>query len=109
MQARWKEDAPSENGLLEIPAGKIRAFESIFDALRREIKEETGLSVTEILGEDGAQVYNAVITGSSTSRRFPARRTWRGSTPSWYSYSSAMWKGNCCPIPMRRRLFGGYR
>ena len=59
MQIRWKEDAPSENGLLEIPAGKIRAFESLFDALRREIKEETGLTVTDILGEDGSSVYEA--------------------------------------------------
>ena len=59
MQQRWKEDTPSENGLLEIPAGKIRAFESIFDALKREIKEETGLTVTKILGEDASPVYEA--------------------------------------------------
>lgn len=59
MQARWKKDAPSENGLIEIPAGKIRAFESIFDALRREIKEETGLTVTKIMGEERAPIYEA--------------------------------------------------
>ena len=59
MQVRWKEDAPSERGLLEIPAGKIRVFESLFDTLRREIREETGLVVTEILGEDGSPVYEA--------------------------------------------------
>ena len=59
MQARAKADAPGESGLIEIPAGKIRAFESIFDALRREIREETGLRVTEILGEEAAPVYEA--------------------------------------------------
>ncbi len=59
MQVRWKEDAPSESGLLEIPAGKIRAFESLFDALKREIREETGLTVTEILGEDASPIYEA--------------------------------------------------
>lgn len=51
IQERYKDDAPNENGLIEIPAGKIREFENIFDCLRREIKEETGLSVVEIVGE----------------------------------------------------------
>lgn len=57
FQERCKPDAPAERGLLEIPAGKIRAFECIYDALRREIKEETGLDVVEILGESAAAVY----------------------------------------------------
>lgn len=41
-----------EDGLLEIPAGKIREFENIYDCLRREIFEETGLEVTYIQGEE---------------------------------------------------------
>ena len=31
---------------------KIQAFENIFDTLKREIKEETGLDVVEILGDE---------------------------------------------------------
>ncbi len=58
LQERWKADAPDENGLLEIPAGKIRAFENIFDALRREISEETGLEVVEIVGENMTTIYD---------------------------------------------------
>jgi len=60
VQERYKEDAPKETGLLEIPAGKIRAFECIFDTLRREIEEETGLEVVKIYGEEESQVvmYN---------------------------------------------------
>ncbi|WP_430885917.1 NUDIX hydrolase [Fusibacter sp. JL216-2] len=38
-------------GYFEIPAGKIREFENIYECLRREIKEETGLDVKEIQGE----------------------------------------------------------
>ena len=54
IQERCKEDAGLENGLIEIPAGKIREFENIFDCLRREIWEETGLEVVEIEGEKEA-------------------------------------------------------
>lgn len=57
MQTRMKPGAPRENGLLEIPAGKIRAFECIFDTLRREVLEETGLTITEIVGERRSIVY----------------------------------------------------
>lgn len=55
IQKRCKEDAPSEFGLFEIPAGKIRAGENIFDCLRREVKEETGLILDEIQGEQESE------------------------------------------------------
>lgn len=60
IQDRCKDDAKLEYGLIEIPAGKIREFENIFDCLRREILEETGLKVTSIIGEDEAVIveYN---------------------------------------------------
>ncbi|AFM39269.1 NTP pyrophosphohydrolase [Desulfosporosinus acidiphilus SJ4] len=51
LQKRYKDDAPLESGMIEIPAGKIREFENIFDCLRREVFEETGLEVIEIEGE----------------------------------------------------------
>jgi len=57
IQTRIKPNAQYEDGLLEIPAGKIRAFENIFDTLKREIKEETGLDVIEILGENQSTIY----------------------------------------------------
>lgn len=56
-QTRVKPEAPYENGLMEIPAGKIRAFENIYDTLKREVKEETGLDVVDILGEKQSTVY----------------------------------------------------
>lgn len=56
IQERAKSDEPTEKGLIEIPAGKIREFENIFDTLRREVFEETGLNVTEVLGEESADI-----------------------------------------------------
>lgn len=50
IQKRQKNS--SEDGLLEIPAGKIREFENIFQALKREVKEETGLTITSIIGKE---------------------------------------------------------
>jgi ADP-ribose pyrophosphatase/8-oxo-dGTP diphosphatase len=55
MQERYKGNV-QENGWLEIPAGKIREFENIYDCLRREIFEETGLTVTYIQGEEEAVI-----------------------------------------------------
>lgn len=52
VQKRCKNSSSDEFGLLEIPAGKIREFENVFSCLRREIKEETGLNVSEITGEN---------------------------------------------------------
>jgi 8-oxo-dGTP pyrophosphatase MutT (NUDIX family) len=52
MQERYKEDENTDNGMIEIPAGKIREYENIFTTLRREVMEETGLTITKIHGEE---------------------------------------------------------
>ena len=59
IQTRQKEDGAETNGMLEIPAEKIREYENVFVALRREVKEETGLTITKILGED-KQISNLI-------------------------------------------------
>lgn len=54
LQTRQKEDGNETNGMFEIPAGKIREYEDVFSALRREVWEETGLKITKIYGEDSS-------------------------------------------------------
>src|SRR5258708_37679963 len=50
VQTRWKpSSSPTYSGLLEIPAGHIDGYENVFDAIRREVKEETGLNVTSFI------------------------------------------------------------
>ncbi|EHI98977.1 NUDIX hydrolase [Clostridium sp. DL-VIII] len=58
IQERFKENSALENGLLEIPGGKIREFENIYDCLRREVKEETGLDVIKIQGENNSTIID---------------------------------------------------
>lgn len=52
MQVRDKPNAPEESGLLEFPGGKIREGESVVDTIRRELMEETGLTLSSIEGVD---------------------------------------------------------
>lgn len=53
VQTRQKAGGGSTNGKLEIAGGKLREYEDIFQSLRREVMEETGLTVTIIRGENG--------------------------------------------------------
>ena len=48
VQNRKKNSGDGTDGLLEIPAGKVREYENIFEALRREVWEETGLHIISI-------------------------------------------------------------
>ena len=67
VQTRQKEDGNKTNGMIEVPAGKIREYENIFSALRREVWEETGLKITKIYGED-LSVY--IQTGNVSTLSF---------------------------------------
>ena len=60
VQNRKKNNGDGMDGLLEIPAGKIREYENIFDALRREVWEETGLHLTTIQGEGASRFLDVV-------------------------------------------------
>ena len=43
---------PNEPLTIELPGGRIEPYESLTEALRREVKEETGLVLTKIEGEE---------------------------------------------------------
>ena len=52
VQTRWKPQAsPTYLGMLEIPAGGIDSYESVYDAVRREVKEETGLEIIRFVDD----------------------------------------------------------
>jgi len=52
VQTRKKAHESKYNDVIEIPGGKFRAFENIYDTLKREVKEETGLNLTNIKDRD---------------------------------------------------------
>lgn len=81
VQERAKAGAPGETGLLEIPAGKIRAFENIYDCLRREIREETGCEVTWIEGESDAVTVDLGGYRVLSYRPYASAQNLRGSYP----------------------------
>ena len=64
VQNRKKNNGDGMDGLLEIPAGKVREYENIFDALRREVWEETGLHITAIHGEEDKRFLD--VAGKQT-------------------------------------------
>lgn len=64
VQTRKKNNGDGLDGLLEIPAGKVREYEDIFEALRREVWEETGLHITSIQGEDDRKLLD--VSGNKT-------------------------------------------
>lgn len=57
VQIRQKESDAEYSGSVEIPGGKFRAFEDIYDTVRRETKEESGLDIIIVDGEDQRKDY----------------------------------------------------
>lgn len=65
LQTRWKPNKdPKYSGLLELPAGKILAFENVYDALRREVLDETGLKIIEIYPNIKTKIYSPSEDGA---------------------------------------------
>ena len=60
MQTRWKpERDPVYSGTLEFPAGVLDIpFENVYEAIAREIREETGLTLKEIKNESRTIEYS---------------------------------------------------
>jgi 8-oxo-dGTP pyrophosphatase MutT (NUDIX family) len=59
MMTRWKpKHDPVYSGTLEIPAGRIPAYMNVYDAVRQEVFEETGLTITKIIPETKTKIYS---------------------------------------------------
>jgi 8-oxo-dGTP pyrophosphatase MutT (NUDIX family) len=65
IQTRWQPNTdPKYSGTIEIPSGWIFKYETVYDALRREVFEETGLTVIKIKPETRTTIYSIVDDGA---------------------------------------------
>jgi len=69
---------PNEPITIELPGGRIERFESLTEALKREVKEETGLDVTEIEGEQLRIVTKGQLFDVECVKPFAAFQTLKG-------------------------------
>ena len=57
VQTRYKpESSPTYLNTLEIPAGGVEPYENVYDAVKREVKEETGLDIIRFIDNDSTGV-----------------------------------------------------
>ncbi len=62
IQTRWKPHIESPySGMFEIPAGGIDIYEDVYDALKREVKEECGLDVVKIISDFKSDIEEPVV------------------------------------------------
>jgi len=84
---------PNEPVSIELPGGRIEPYESLVQALRREVKEETGLDVYEVEGEELRIVTKGHSFEVECIRPFAAYQTVKGPVDSVGYYFRCKAKG----------------
>lgn len=86
VQTRWKpEGDPEYSGTLEIPAGWIDRYENVYDAVHREVLEETGLEILEIFPDIKTKTHSPKNDGSFAFQPFCCQQQIKGGKP-WIGF-----------------------
>lgn len=88
IQKRWRPNAEwNYHNTIEIPAGVLdRGYESVLYTLKREVKEETGLDVTEVVNLETSQFYSPKDDKSFAFRPFACSQQLKGGLP-WVGFA----------------------
>jgi len=86
VQTRWKPERDSEySGTLEIPAGWIDRYENVYDAVHREVLEETGLKILKIFPDIKTKIHSPKSDGSFAFQPFCCQQQIKGGKP-WIGF-----------------------
>jgi len=91
LQTRNK---PNELQQLELPGGQVEEFESLVQALRREVQEETGLVITHVEGLDTIVVADGLKSKVECIRPFAVYQTLNGPVDSMGVYFRCQAEGH---------------
>jgi len=82
----------------ELPGGRLEVFESFIDGLKREVYEETGLTITKIIGEETRIQTNDVHSNVEIMKPFAIYQTTSGPVDSLGAYFRCQATGNLANV-----------
>jgi ADP-ribose pyrophosphatase YjhB (NUDIX family) len=97
-----RQAGPGEEPYWSVPAGRVEPGEFVTDALRREVREETGIDVLD----PGTLAFLAQV---DDQREGWFATVWTWDVATWRASSTcaiptgSYWRPPGCPLPMRSR------
>lgn len=86
IQKRLNKNDSAYYGTWEIPAGHIDKFENVYDTVRREILEETNLTVEEFLDDEQTETYSRGDDAAFAFKPFICQQYLKGPGWAWIGF-----------------------